>query len=137
MEDQTNPTRKYSLATLAQNRRKPTQCHLWDDPDIITKSFDDFAMIKSYEDSSHFDRALIKCTQCNQLYFYEFYEEIDWEDGDDPQYITLIPVESEQEADLINSYSPLELLMLSPRLCKDSPKGKETSVYWFGKQANE
>ncbi len=37
----------------------------------------------AYADESHFQRYLLKCRECGQLYFFEFLEEIDWSHGKD------------------------------------------------------
>jgi hypothetical protein len=51
-------------------------------------------LLDTYADDSHLSRRLLKCRECAQLYFFEFYEEIDWLDSKDPQYVTYIPVET-------------------------------------------
>ncbi|QZZ20445.1 hypothetical protein J5X98_24915 [Leptothermofonsia sichuanensis E412] len=70
----------------------------------------DLITIKVYEDDYHLIRQLKKCKDCGQLYFYEFYERIDWQDGKDPQYTTWIPVQNVETADEISQLSPIELL---------------------------
>lgn len=85
--------------------KKPTQCVLWIQPELG-----------------------------GQLYFFEFYEEIDWEGGNDPQYTTYIPVETNEEIETLKKSSPLELLQFFPRLQIDFPKeAKEPKVWWNGK----
>lgn len=55
--------------------------------------------IKTYKDSSHLDYRLMKCKTCGKLYFYEFYEYVDFSGGNDQIYCTYVPVNSEEEAD--------------------------------------
>jgi hypothetical protein len=58
----------------------------------------------SFTEESHLIRRLLRCNECNQLYFYEFREEIDWINGEDPQYRTYIAVaDKEPLGSLINS----------------------------------
>ncbi|MDO8589936.1 MAG: hypothetical protein Q7R69_01555, partial [bacterium] len=76
---------------------------------------------------------LVKCKQCGQLYLKEFYETIDWIDGEDPQYLTYIPVENQQEAEVINKVGLWEFQTFSPRMNRDYPKGKPKKIYWIGR----
>jgi hypothetical protein len=57
-----------------------------------------FELIDTYAVESHLRRYLLKCRECGQLYFFEFYEWIDWEHGNDPQYSKHIPVSTVEEA---------------------------------------
>lgn len=115
----------------------PTKCHLWNkeeltEEDIIPRN--NFELLKTYVDESHLWRYLLKCKDCGQLYFYEFYEEIDWKEGKDPQYTTLIPVASDEEAKKMAELSTIEILKFSPRLQSDFPSNAEkTKVHWIGK----
>ena len=70
----------------------------------------DLRIIDTYEEESHLIRRLESCMKCGQLYFYEFYEEIDWAGGNDPQYRTWIPVEDAESAKELSTLSTLELL---------------------------
>jgi len=86
--------------------KQPTQCVLRENPNLIVGAQDDsFERIETYADESHLMRHLLKCRECGQLYFFEFYEEIDWEDGDDSQYKTYIPVETEAEIETLKNAS--------------------------------
>lgn len=89
-----------------------------------------FEVVKTFIDSSHLVRNIVKCKDCGQLYFHEYYEVIDWVDGDDSQYDTYIPIEDEIKAEALSSLSPLELLGNSPRLQWDYVKGV-TTVRWI------
>src|SRR5882762_1278101 len=99
----------------------PEQCHLWH-KDPLT--FEDYAhahfeRLQEYEDDTHLMRRLLKCQDCGQLYFYEFYEWIDWQNGNDPQYVTLVPVASAEEASKLAELSPIQVAGLRPALHKD------------------
>jgi len=113
MANQGDESANGKLARLAANRKKPTQCHLWMKDRLTYNDLDYLAVVKEYVESSHFSRWLSRCSLCGQLYFREFYEVVDWDKGDDKQYATIIPVESESEADEINELNPLELILLS------------------------
>jgi hypothetical protein len=115
--------------------RKPTQCVLWGQPELVGIPKQNlFELIDTYVDDSHWFRKLLKCRECGQLYFYEFYEYIDWVNGNDPQYQTYIPVETEDEINTLKkTASPLELLKFYPRLQRDFPKDAEKPKnFWVG-----
>lgn len=122
------------LFNLKRGRPDPKECHLWN-KDVITDGDLDnaFDILKTYSEDSHFSRRLVRCKKCTQLYIKEFYEEIDWIDGEDPQYITYIPVINEKEAEIINEVDLWEFQTFSPRLNRDYPKGKPRKIYWMGK----
>ncbi|MGO9133908.1 MAG: hypothetical protein ACLP8A_07655 [Methylovirgula sp.] len=113
--------------------KEPTGCILWTKPELIDGDTSDlFECVEVFEDEIHLGRQLLRCKECGQLYFYEFYELVDWEDGDDPQYWTFVPVESPADIALIKDVSPFELMRFSPRLQRDFPKGGPTSrVGWL------
>jgi hypothetical protein len=115
--------------------KAPTQCVLWQQPELIEGSMKErFEQLEIYDDDSHLWRYLLKCRECGQLYFFEFYEEIDWKDGEDPQYVTLIPVETPEEIETLKQSPPHGLLRFEPRLQKSFPKGAKTAtIGWVGK----
>src|ERR1700680_3663730 len=89
----------------------PTQCALWKKPKGVEgKRTDTFEIIDTYVDDEHLIRRLLKCRECGHLYFYEMNEEIDWVDGDDPQYRTYIPIANKGKVEMLKNASPLELL---------------------------
>jgi hypothetical protein len=91
-----------------------------------------FELLETFADESHFWRYLLKCRECGQRYFFEFYEEIDWEGGHDPQYSTYIPVETEAEIEALKATSIFGLLDYFPRLQCDRPKdAKESTLRWM------
>jgi hypothetical protein len=115
--------------------RPPTQCVLWQQPALIVSLDDErFEALETFVESSHWDRALLKCRECGQLYFWEFYETIDWEGGDDAQYSTYIPVQTPEEVDALKEATVFEIRDFSPRLQQDHPTGaKAATVRWIGK----
>ena len=92
-----------------------------------------FELIDTYADDSHLRRYLLKYRECGQLYFFEFYEWIDWENGNDPQYSKYIPVTTMDDVEMLKNASPFDLLQFSPSLNIDFPKdGKAPTIYWAG-----
>ncbi len=116
--------------------RNPTQCHLWQAENLSPKDlYGCFESLEEFEEEdTHFRRALMRCKHCSQLYYYEFYEWIDWEGGNDPQYRTWIPVESREEIEELNKTDHISLLRYFPRLQSDFPRdAKEPRVFWVRK----
>ena len=106
----------------------PTQCHLWS-KEPLTKSDLRFRMIETYSEENHFEQKLLECADCGQVFYSQFYEEIDWEDGNDSQYSTFIPIQPSKETiERLNKSSPIELLQFIPRLHYDSKT--ETTIKW-------
>jgi hypothetical protein len=113
----------------------PTRCHLWRNETLTTTEiYETLEKVETYDDDDHYSRRLMRCRDCGQLYFREFIEEIDWEGGNDPQYSTYIPVETEAEIAALRATDRFGLLAFSPRLLVDFPKeAKEPRVHWVGR----
>lgn len=108
------------------------KCHLMDDSVAsydLTPTSEKFIVFKTLVDESHLFRYLMKCRVCGQMYFFEFYEEIDWKEGKDPQYCTYIPINSVEEGKILNQKSQLELLGIKPRLQSDFV-GDKKNIRW-------
>lgn len=115
---------------------KPEKCHLWDieylkeDRNLSV----DFDQLFTYIDDSHLIRRLLKCKDCGQLYFYEFYEEIDWINGKDPQYRKWIPIKSKADADILSKVTIFEIFTYLPQLQSNWPSEAISPVFqWVGK----
>ena len=123
------------MEVLVQVQKKPVNCHLWRADVLRPQDLREaLATVEQYVNESHFGQCLLKCNECSQLYFFAFYEKVDWDDGDDAQYWTYVPVDTIGEVEQFRSLGPLGLLAVVPRLQKDFPKGAtEPKVYWVGK----
>lgn len=109
-------------------------CVLWREPEAtVSKPMaDQFGLRKTFAKQSHWWRYLLECRCCGQLYGFEFYEEVDWEGGQDPQYSTWVPLSSDAEIEALKASAPGQLAEFVPRLCKDWPKGQEKpKLYWI------
>ena len=114
--------------------KEPIRCILWKSPELVEPAAVRFEPVATYDDTNHWSRALLKCRECGQLYFYEFYEEIDHAGGEDPQYRSYIPVTDEEDAAKLAKMMPFELLTFTPRLQTDFPReAKHPGVCWIGK----
>jgi len=108
--------------------KEPTQCTLWKNPELAFGPLRErYELLETLVYESHWWRYLLKCRECGQRYFFEFYEEIDWAQGNDPQYSTLLPVETDEEIETLKRTSPFELLKYHPRLQHDFPRDAKTT----------
>lgn len=117
--------------------KKPTQCIFWKKPKLIKEGTikDRFELIETYVKESHWWRYLLKCRECGQLYFFEFYEEIDWLNGNDPQYCTYVPVEMAKEIKALKESDIWSIHAFVPRLLADWPRdAKRYKIHWVGKE---
>ena len=87
-------------------------------------------------DESHFIVAILVCPGCAQRYVSIFTELIDWGDGNDPQYWTLMPItEAEVEGLIQQETSPDEASLNAlgrgrRSLRRDHPKAGPLRVFW-------
>jgi hypothetical protein len=107
---------------------EPTECILRK-TDVLTveqleKIFD---LVTTYGDESHLIRKLLRCKECGHLYFYEFHEEIDWQEGKDGQYRTWIPVDDQKGAESLSRLSVM-MVLAYPSIRYDYPKGADIHV---------
>lgn len=96
----------------------PFRCGLWRDPspvadDRFRRQFD---FIATFADGSHASRHLLRCTGCGQLYLYDFHEEVNLRDGNDPQELTLLAVSSTMPLLGVLNAPTAEWRRLFPRL---------------------
>jgi len=113
---------------------EPQQCIYWGNPERVRGVMEErFELLDTYADDDRFRRYLLKCRECGQLYFFQFYESIDWEDGNDPQYSKYIPVTTMDDVEMLKKTSSIELSLFSPSLNVDFPKtAKAPTIYWAG-----
>ncbi len=119
--------------------REPSRCSLWNHKPLTNAFINDFFvngsdLLETYVDNDHFSRRLIQCRECGQLYVKEFNEIVDWSDGNDAQYTTLIPVETPEDIEAIQKADILRIMDFLPQLRIDWPSdAKEETIYWQGK----
>lgn len=120
----------------AINTSPPYECILWrnDNPSIeLVRSA--LEVVATYLDDSHLIRRVLRCKECGHLYFYEFYEVIDWQEGKDGQYWTWVPVDDEESAGNLTRLTVQQILgYLSIRY--DFPKGSDAArgPEWYGRE---
>ena len=87
-------------------------------------------------DESYFHVMIQFCRDCSQRFVSVFTETVDWVDGDDPQYWTVLPITTEEAVQLVERGASLtegEVHTLgSSRHClqRDYPKGEAARSYW-------
>jgi hypothetical protein len=87
-------------------------------------------------DESHFHVMILECSRCTQRFVSVFTETIDWQEGDDPQYWTLLPITEMEAADLVQQRNSLTVTKLNALGCsrrclrRDCPKGMVPRVLW-------
>jgi hypothetical protein len=112
--------------------RHPTQCVLWRKPELVASPVaENFEVLETLIESSHWDRVLLKCRECGQVYFFEFYETIDWDAGDDSHCSTYIPVQTPEEVEVLKKAPVGDLSLFSPRLLRNYPT--PSTVRWIGR----
>src|SRR3989344_3498364 len=120
------------MFTIPRSKR----CHLFDTTDLLHLDFPcAFDAGETYVEDSHFSHRLVPCTDCSQLYLKEFYETIDWADGDDPQRVTLMPVVNAEAGKRLHDAFPNGLGAAVPRLAFGSPKGGPRTAGWVGMES--
>jgi len=113
--------------------KKPIQCFLWKKDKLVSEDlhYQNLETIETFVDDGHFSRRLMKCKECGQLYFKEFYETTDYIGGNDPQYITLVPVYSKEDIEKLKATSMFELLEFRPHISSNWPADADRpSVCW-------
>jgi hypothetical protein len=58
---------------------EPTQC--MGQPELAEPLKDRFEVVETCVEEDHWWRYVLKGCECGQLYFFEFYELVDWEGG--------------------------------------------------------
>ncbi len=117
---------------------EPLKCTLWRNLEPLENIPEIFEAIETYVDDSHHRRSLLKCRECGQLYFYEFLEFVDYENGDDPQYRAYIPVTSTEDAATLSNLPQWDIAAYTPAIHSDWPKGQDRpAVFWVGRNKSE
>ena len=87
-------------------------------------------------DESHFHIMIRSCRVCSQRFVSVFTESIDWADGEDPQYWTILPITVPEARELTGRSGSLtendldSLAANRQSLRHDSPKGEVPRTFW-------
>ena len=97
---------------------------------------DGLSRLRELIDESHFIVAILACPRCGQQYVSIFTEMIDWEDGNDPQYWTVLPITWAEAESLMRQGASLNEMSLNAlgrerrSLRRDHPKAGPPRVFW-------
>jgi len=86
-------------------------------------------------DELHYIVSIRLCPSCSQHYLQVTTETVDWKDGEDPIYRTIIPIDDAERIELTSS-KPLDANVIErvgvgrQSLKFDWPKNQESSTYW-------
>ena len=94
-------------------------------------------LVSDLVDDFHYHVMVLACAGCGQRFVSVFTETVDWQDGDDPQYWQLLPIDAAECEALVASGGAVEEASLNAlpgrrTLCCDHPKGTEQRLYWSG-----
>ena len=105
-------------------------------PDAAWEARRLLARVADLIDESHFHVMILVCRNCTQRFVSVFTETIDWEEGDDPQFWTLLPITGAEAAWLVQrrgSMTESQLNALGPKrrcLRHDYPKATVPRSSW-------
>lgn len=110
--------------------KKPTQCELWNKMNLAPGDLN-LESVKVFTNSAHIKRDLFKCRECEQLYFHEWYEHLNFK-HDAYMYDTFIPVETDEEIrTLSKTKSSEELSQFLPQLHGSFTNSQDESLRWI------
>jgi len=116
----------------------PTNCHLWKKEVLVPEDLSTLIEVKGYLYDNHQVRQLMKCSDCGQYYYKEFFETEDWVGGNDPQYRTYIPVDpTDATIDSLNAQDFLAIHDNKPRLLDDWLADNTRTVKWVGRDQDK
>lgn len=73
------------------------------EPEAAWDAFQHTVRIADWVEREHHSVRLRACSRCGQRYVVVFDEQVDWVNGDDPQYWLVVPVEADEAAVLARS----------------------------------
>jgi hypothetical protein len=110
--------------------KKPTLCALWK-KNTFTPASMNLDLVTVLSRTSHIERDLLKCRECGQLYFHEWYEHVRFKHGAD-MYDTYIPVETEKDIEeLTRTKDSASLAKFIPQLHGSFTNGRGDHLRWI------
>lgn len=97
----------------------------------LTLSDLNFEIVKVYLRTPHIERDVLRCRECGQLYFHEWYDHVNFTHDND-MYDTYIPVESQEEIDtLAKTPGASELSQYLPQIHGSHTNGHDDALHWI------
>ena len=109
---------------------EPTQCALWKKNNIDPIDLN-LEILQIFTRSAHIERDLFKCRECGQLYFHEWYEHLNFKQGNS-MYDTYIPIKAQSElAPLLAARGSSDLAKFIPQLHGSFTNSAEETLQWI------
>jgi hypothetical protein len=107
----------------------PVQCALWKADRLSQQMLYDLLEFveRLTDDDDHLRRSLMRCKECGQLYFHEFYEVADYAESNDGIYQTWIPVADAESARRLAG-QPVFAILRYPSMRTNSFLGSDEST---------
>lgn len=107
----------------------PTQCKLWGKKELTPLDLN-MELVKVFLRTTHRERDLLRCRDCGQLYFHDWYEHVSF-NHDASMYETYIPVNTDEEIEKISKIeSSADLAGLLPQLHGSFTNGHNDELKW-------
>lgn len=95
-----------------------------------------FVTIADLVNEPHDIIRIVSCPDCGQRYVAVTTEFVDWQDGDDPIYRSIVPVSVDESERMLAQGANVDLRLIESlgssrrHLCTSWPKGEAQSVFW-------
>jgi hypothetical protein len=111
--------------------------HCWPSAaDAAWKARDGLTLTDELIDESHYHVMIRACPQCGQRFLSVFTEMIDWANGDDAQYWSVVPITKSEAAELTRRGSALTEIEINAvgsnrrSLLRSYPTGEGPCEFW-------
>ena len=110
--------------------KKPERCKLWSKASVSLEDLN-LESVNIFINSEYLKRDLLKCRECGQLYFHEWYEHMDFKKSAS-MYDTYIPVETDAEIEeLLKTKTSEELSHFLPQLHGSHVDDESNCLKWI------
>jgi hypothetical protein len=110
--------------------KKPTQCILWNKTGLLPTDLN-MQLMKVFKRGTHIERDLLKCRECGQLYFHDWYEHVSFSHDAD-MYDTYIPVETDNQVDELSKIeNSADFTKYVPQLHGSFTNGHNDELRWI------
>jgi hypothetical protein len=107
-----------------------------EDPEIVSTNHHAVRSTDGIIAESHFMVSLNRCPECGQRFLRVFTEFVDWQGGDDAQYVDVVPITEEEAAAIVRQGEDVDLRYLRDvgtgrrRLSIDWPSNRPRRIGW-------
>jgi hypothetical protein len=106
------------------------------DAETTWKAMRNFPVVERLIGESHFSVTVLACPECGQRCIRIFTETVDWADGQDPQYWSVVPLTVQESEELIGQGEHVDRHLVEAMgsdrryLQVDYPKGRDLRAFW-------